>query len=240
MKKLLILQNVSRERPGFILCVLRELDIAFDVVDLEKGMKVLDLDQYCSMIVLGGPDSANDETEKMKNEIAVVEEWLKLDRPYLGICLGLQVLVKATGGIVKESTIKEVGFRDPHGEYFGVSLTPEGIRDPLLAHVSEKFHVFQLHGEMVEIGENMVLLGTGEHCQNQIVRVGEYSYGLQCHVELTEEMLKIWLEEDNDLKDANQKEILKDFEFLKEEHERVGKQIFTNFLTLTGVVNCQT
>jgi GMP synthase-like glutamine amidotransferase len=238
MNKILIIQNVTRERPGFILCVLRELGIAFDVVDLQKGMEIPELDQYCAMIVLGGPDSVNDENEKMQKEVATVQEWLTLDRPYLGICLGLQVLIKATGGNVVDSTLKEVGFRDPHDEFFGVVLTEEGKCDPFLRNVPDQFHVFQFHGEMVELGDNMVLLGRGKHCENQIVRVGKQSYGLQCHVELTEEMLKIWLSEDNDLKSANHSQILGDFETLKAEHERVGKQIFTNFLMLTGVVDC--
>ena len=238
MKKILIIQNVTRERPGFILCVLRELQIDFVVIDLQKGMEIPALEHYCAMIVLGGPDSANDKCEKMTKEVAVVQEWLKLDRPYLGICLGLQVLIKASGGHVMESSLKEVGFRDPDGDYFGVSLTEDAMKDPLLKGVPNEFHVFQLHGEMVELGEDMILLGRGKHCENQVVRVGKQSYGLQCHVELTEEMLKIWLNEDNDLKGANHVQILEDFEMLKEEHERVGKKIFTNFLTLTGVVNC--
>lgn len=236
MKKILIIQHVSRERPGFILCVLRDLGIDFDVIDLQKGMRIPSFDGYCALIVLGGLDSANDE--HMRDELERIREWLTLDRPYLGICLGLQVLVKAVGGVVTNSPIPEIGFRDPDGEFFAVSLTQDGAEDPLLKDVPANFHVFQLHNEMVEVADGMTLLGRGKHCENQIVRVGEHSYGLQCHVELTEEMLKIWLSEDNELKHANREEILSDFEQLQEEHERVGKQLFTNFLTLSGVVDC--
>ena len=60
------------------------------------------------MMVFGGPDSANDDTEKMKQELQRISEILDAEIPYLGICLGMQALVKAAGGTVRKNKIKDL------------------------------------------------------------------------------------------------------------------------------------
>ncbi len=233
-KEILIVKNITREGPGLLEEELRERGIRYDVVDLSRGQNFPSVEDYRAVIVLGGPDSANDESEKMKNELVRIREAIDAKIPYLGICLGLQTLVKATGGKVVKSPIKEVGFIDPDGGYFTIELTEEGRRDPIFEGLGDRLIVFQLHGETVELTDDMVLLAVGKFCKNQVVRVGVNAYGIQGHFELTPEMLEIWLNEDPDLLQHDKERIRANFELIRDEYMRVGRQLFKNFLKIAG------
>ena len=185
---------------------------------------------------MGGPESANDLTEKMIGEISVINEFLKSGIPVLGICLGLQVLVKAAGGKVVKSPVQEVGFRDETGEYYCVDLTAAGRKDPVFSGLESNLPLFQLHGEMIEPADNMELLATGKYCSFQVMKVGSNSYGFQGHHELTREMLETWLYEDDDLKKLDRYKVIQDFEDIREQYTRNGKTIFRNFLKITRLV----
>lgn len=234
MNKLLIVKNISREGPGLLERILQDEFISYDVVDLSAGQSIPSLDSYKAMVVLGGPDSANDDTQTMKAELARVREAVNTGMPYLGICLGLQVLVKAAGGNVIKGNVKEVGFRDPDDNQHTITLTEEGKNDPLFAGLPDRLDVFQLHGETVELTPDMALLATGEFCRNQVVKVSEYAYGIQSHFELTPEMLAGWAEQDPDLMPLGKKTLRADFEAIRESYTRTGMTLFRNFLTIAG------
>jgi len=231
---ILIIKNITREGPGILQALLEEGAIAYQAVDLEKGESFPDPSDYSAIVVLGGPDSANDETEKMRNELQKIREVIELGKPYLGICLGLQALVKATGGKVVKNPTKEVGFIDPEGGNFKIQLTETGQSDPLFRGLADNFKVFHLHGETVEIKGSMTLLGTGKFCKNQIVKISPNAYGIQCHFELTTEMFDVWVNEDPDLLVLNKEKLKNDFEAIKKEYDEVGKKLFLNFLKIAG------
>lgn len=233
-KKILIVKNITREGPGLLEEVLREHDIECNIVDLEQGQEFPPVENYGAVVVLGGSDSANDKTEKMRNELARIGEVVGAKIPYLGICLGLQTLVKAAGGKVVKSPVKEVGFIGPDKSNFTEELTEDGKQDPLFEGLDHAFDVFQLHGETVELTDSMVLLAVGKFCRNQIVRVGSNAYGIQCHFELTPEMFKIWINEDSDLLELGKEQLRAGFAAIQEEYIRVGRQLLTNFLRIAG------
>src|SRR5665213_2370845 len=164
MSELLIVKNISREGPGLLEEVLRDENIAFDVVDLDSGDTFPNPSDYRALVVLGGPDSANDKSEKMTAELSQIGVALDQHIPYLGICLGLQTLIKAAGGKVIKGAVKEAGFIDPGGSQFTVQVTETGKTDPLLVGLSTDLDVFQLHGETVELTESMNVLATGKFC----------------------------------------------------------------------------
>lgn len=230
--RLLIVKNGTTEGPGLFEEILRERRLAYEVVDLDRGEAFPALEGYAALVVLGGVDSANDPTPKMHTELSRIRACLATDTPFFGICLGMQALVRAAGGRVVKSPVREVGIRDPDGQLFDVALTPEGTQDPVLAHLGERFPVFQLHGETVELPDGVTLLGTGRFCRHQIVRVGRTAYGFQCHVELTPAMFASWIETDGDLAWMPCEGLLRDFAAVRDEYARVGRQIFGNFLRL--------
>jgi GMP synthase (glutamine-hydrolysing) len=235
-KEILIIKNITREGPGIIEQILKDNGIKYFIEDLGTGNSVKPLKNYGAVVVLGGPDSANDKNKKMEGELAFISEVLKAGIPYLGICLGLQTLVKAAGGQVVKSPLPEIGFRGPDGDLFNVELTEEGKKDPLFNGMGKSFNVFQLHGETVILTDNIKLLATGKFCRNQIVKTGANAYGIQCHFELTPEMFEDWINEDSDLKLLNKEKLWSDFKFLKDEYLKSGNQLFLNFLKIAGLI----
>jgi GMP synthase (glutamine-hydrolysing) len=232
-KKILIIKNISREGPGLLEKILQNKWIGYDIIDLENGGIFPSPVGYAALVVLGGPDSANDENEKMRNELLRIKEALTNSIPYLGICLWLQTLVKAAGGSIIKNPLKEVGFRDPTWEYFSIDLTPDGMKDSLFSWLTDtKLNVFHLHGETVVLGENMTLLWSWKYCKNQIVRVWENAYGIQCHFELTEDMFNLWMDIDDDLQTIDKEIVRKDFWETREAYTQVWNTLFSNFLRI--------
>jgi GMP synthase-like glutamine amidotransferase len=229
-KKLLIVQNITHEGPGILQEVLDEHSLASDTCDLSKSGIIPDPRNYDAVIVLGGPQSANDCSISMLHELQRIRETLNAGIPYLGICLGLQTMVKAAGGSVVRSPVKEVGFHGPDGNEYTVELTPAGSVDPIFEGLGRSFRVFQLHGETVQLAEGMELLASGKHCTNQIVRAGVNAYGLQCHFEMTPAMFEAWSGIDADLKAMDRESLIGHFNGIRDEYHATGKQLMENFL----------
>lgn len=234
--KVLIVQNISHEGPGLLLGLLHERSIGFECRDLSKDEALPDPCGFACVVVLGGPQSANDTTPSMEQELRLIRQVLEAGIPCLGICLGLQVLVKAAGGSVIPAPFKEVGFHEPDGTPYTVTLTPEGRSDPLFRGLPESLQVFQLHGETVVTAGGMVLLGTGQGCRNQVVRVGGQAWGVQCHFEMTREMFATWTRLDPDLMAMDCASLMAEFDRLHDEYARTGRTLLLNFLDYAGVV----
>jgi GMP synthase-like glutamine amidotransferase len=234
-KHILIIKNSTTEGPGLLEVLLRERKTGYSIIDLDSGDKLPPIDNQRAVVVLGGPDSANDENEKMRVELEFIRRILAVKIPYLGICLGLQTLVKAAGGTVIKSPVKEMGFRDPENNLFTVDLTAEGRKDPLFNGLGNALYVFHLHGETIELVEGMTLLASGKFCRNQVVRVGENAYGIQCHFELTGEMFEEWINTDRDLIRLDRRQLKKDYKFIEKDYIETGRLLLQNFLSIAGI-----
>jgi GMP synthase (glutamine-hydrolysing) len=235
-KPILILKNVPRENPGLIEILLKNHKLEYQIIDFESTTVIDNIENYSALIVLGGPDSANDLTPKMQNELTLIRSVLQLKIPYLGICLGLQTLVKSMGGIVDKCQTSEIGFRDPDNKFFKVRLTEDGRKDGLFKNLPDNLNVFQLHGETIHLTPQMTLLATGDFCRNQIIKIGETAYGIQSHFELTNDLLESWINEDLDLQKFHPGQLRSDFEKIKTEYQNTGQQLFCNFLTMIGLI----
>jgi len=236
-KPLHIIKNEPREGPGLFELELIRFGVPFQLVDLKKGGKFPKPDETSALIVLGGPDSANDRTPRMRAELEQVKIAVEAGTPYLGICLGLQVLVKALGGTVTQSPVKEVGFRSPAGRVYEIELTMEGLKDPLFRGFTRRHaRVFQLHGETVRLTKEMTLLGVSPEVPNQVVRVRPGAWGFQCHFELTDDLLAEWLREDEDLRKLSARQLCAEFKEIHEEYKMTGRRIIRNFLEFAGLL----
>ncbi len=234
---MLVVKNESREGPGLLEQELKAQQIDFVVVDLARGAGFPSPKGYQALCVLGGSSSAKDQSQKMQAQLQRVEEALALDIPYLGICLGMQVLVKAGRGEVQAAENREIGFFDPQGHPFSMQLTAAGKMDPVFQGLEESIPIFHLHGETVALEQNMALLATGAFCHHQAVKVGTNAYGIQGHIELTMEMLDVWLQEDPELRQLNGKAIRSHFASRQENYaQRRGRLFFRNFLTVAGLI----
>jgi GMP synthase (glutamine-hydrolysing) len=236
-KDILILKNISREGPGLIEDVLREHNLQYDIIETDQITHIKSIEKLGALIVLGGPDSANDTDLKMQNELDLIHKVISAKIPYLGICLGLQTLVKAMGGQVVKCETKETGFRNQYDKYYKIELTPQGRNDALFKNLPDSFTVFQLHGETVQLSSRMILLAYGDTCKNQIVRIGDNAYGIQCHFELKEDMLDLWIKQDQDLQQLDKYQIKSDFKALNDDYLKTGRQLIKNFLSIAGFYN---
>jgi GMP synthase (glutamine-hydrolysing) len=236
-KPVLIIKNATLEGPGIIGEVLHENGVSMDIRDLDAGDSFPSPQDYRAMIVMGGPNSANDATVKMQNEIQNIRSALSAKIPYFGVCLGLQTLVKAAGGSVRKNEIKEVGCSDNVGHPFTVELTEQGKEDPLMKDVDDPLPMFHLHGETVELTPRMTLLGVGKWCRNQVVRVTNNAYGIQGHLELTPEMLHELYANDIDLSKINQNHLLEEWEAFRKRYEDNCRLLIRNFLSIVGLRN---
>ena len=236
MTDLLIVKNITREGPGLLENVMAEAAVSSTIIDLSQHETFPDPTGYRAVIVLGGPDSANDPTPKMTQELAQINTVLDRGIPYLGICLGMQAVIKAAGGNVIPGQQKEIGFLGPDGKQSTVELTEAGKTDPLLEGLADSLTVFHLHGETVELTESMELLGTGKFCKNQIVKVTQNAYGIQSHFELTEQMLREWAVQDPDLQPIGEKTLVAAYEAIEQTYTHIGQTILRNFLHIAEII----
>jgi GMP synthase-like glutamine amidotransferase len=109
-----------------------------------------------------------------------------LGRPFLGVCLGHQLLAAALGGVVRLMEQQEIGL----GE---VTLTEAGRRDPLFAGFAAPVETFQWHGaEVSQLPDGAEVLAMNSSCPIQAFRYGRHAYGLQYHVEITASTVAEW------------------------------------------------
>ena len=147
-----------------------------------------DLAAYAGVIVFGGPMSANDETPFIRKEIDWIGRVLKAQRPYIGVCLGAQLLAKQLGARVAhhpEGRL-EIGFHQ---------IAPtESARNIL----SAPLHVYQWHREGFSLPKGASLLAKGTLFENQLFSYGRSAYGLQFHPEITLEIMCRLLREEEE------------------------------------------
>jgi GMP synthase-like glutamine amidotransferase len=227
-----IIKNTLREGPGLFESMLAAHGLSYGVFDLDAGDGLPEPGTFHGLVVLGGPDSANDRTPKILAELEFIQHVLSRGIPYVGICLGLQLMVKALGGQVLRSSHKEVGFRGPDGDFFRIYLTSHARGYPLLENFPDEFPVLQLHGEMVSFEKDFMLLGTGRWCRPQIVGYQTHAIGFQGHLEVDPPMFEHLIREDEDLRCLNREELRRDYRSLQNEYLHLGRLLVANFVRM--------
>lgn len=187
--RFLVFQHVEVEHPGALLPLWRDAGIRWDTVELDAGEAIPPLDPYDALVVMGGPMDVWEEDAHpwLVPEKQAIQQWVtELGRPFLGICLGHQLLAEATGGEVGPARQPEVGLAP-------VTFTPAGRRDPLLAGFGDGMETFQWHSaEVSRLPPSAEVLALNAACPVQALRVGRHAYGLQFHVELTARTVPDW------------------------------------------------
>ena len=143
-----------------------------------------------AVVSLGGPMNVYEEEKYpfLNDEDGFLKRVIEEGIPFLGICLGAQLLAKAACARVKKAPKEEIGF-------YRVEITPEGKEDALFSGIDGSIDVFQWHGDTFDIPEGGVLLASSELCTGQAFRVGRNAYGLQFHLEVDGGMIAEWIRE---------------------------------------------
>jgi GMP synthase-like glutamine amidotransferase len=164
----------------------------------------------------------------LREEDLFIKEAIQRGKFVLGICLGAQLIAKALGAKVFKASLKEIGWYD-------IYLTMIGSKDPLFSNLPKTFPVFQWHGDTFEIPKGGKLIATSTSVPHQAFRYGDNAYGLQFHLEVTEKMIKEWMETyEEENKDAqaspfSKAEILTETEIKIETYTGRGISFLTNF-----------
>jgi GMP synthase-like glutamine amidotransferase len=184
----LIIKHVDIEGPGLIEYCLNRKRIRHQVLCLDSDVRLPKPEGFTHIILLGGPMNVHEEDRYpfLKDEDLFLKEAIQRGKFILGICLGAQLIAKALGAKVFKAPVKEVG-------WFDVSLTRIGLQDPLFSNLPKTFPVFQWHEDTFEIPRSSKLIATSSSVPHQAFRYGDNAYGLQFHLEVTEQMIQEWM-----------------------------------------------
>jgi len=183
-------QHAPHEGPGLVAPALAAAGIGLDVVRLDRGDDLPALDDLGGVVSRGGAMGVHDEAEFAW--LAPERRWLaaavEAGLAVLGVCLGAQQLAAALGAEVVTGPAPEVGT----GE---VTLTPEGLDDPVLGPDGPRLAAVHWHGDTFAIPDGAVRLASSDRYSNQAFRYGDRAYGLQFHVEVDRELADLWAPE---------------------------------------------
>ena len=187
MKPVAVFRFSDTEGPGHFATFLDANRLPWKLVKLDEGEAVpATSEAFAGLAFMGGPMSANDELPWTQPVLALMRDAVSRGVPVIGHCLGGQMLARALGGKVSVNPVKEIGWNpvevddNPTArEWFGPDLP--------------KFTTFQWHGDTFSIPPGGKRILTGKHCPNQAYVVDDRHLGMQCHVEMTPEMIASWI-----------------------------------------------
>lgn len=188
--KFLVFQHLDCEHPGSLRRLLNRDGITWEVIELDRGDAIPeDLNAYDALWVMGGPMDVWDVEEHpwLIAEKAAIRTWVKdLKKPYLGLCLGHQLLADALGGTCGPQRPPEVGIYD-------IELTEAGQQDPLFEGLPTEQRCLQWHGVRVaQAPEGAVILARSPACPVQAMRINHNAWSMQYHIEVEEDTVENW------------------------------------------------
>ena len=189
--RVLVFQHLKCEHPGIFRDFMTRDGIAFDVVELDEGeLPPEDFAGWDALLVCGGPMDVweEDRLPWLAIEKQAIKRWLATGRPFLGLCLGHQLLAEAAGGAVGLMAIPDVGLRAPR-------LMPAASDDVLFRALPAEIACVEWHGAMVaRLPPDAVVLAASDIAPVEAMRVGANAWGLQFHIEVTATMVAEWAE----------------------------------------------
>jgi GMP synthase-like glutamine amidotransferase len=223
MSDVLVIKNAGLEGPGTIGELLEIGGFTIDTIFTKKE-KIPTLD-HKMVLILGAPESANDDLQYLKDEMNLIQEAAQKNIPTLGICLGSQLIAKAFGAKVYPGQKKEIGF------YSDVRID-QASKSRLFAGISNPFTVFHWHGDTFEIPKGATRLAFSES-YNQAFQLGSV-VGIQFHLEVNKEIVLSWLahaKEDLNLPYIDPNQIRNDIDSHIGNVQRNMKIFYRNFIS---------
>ena len=190
--EIIVLQHIKVEDPGYIKDLMLKDGINLTTIELDEGEKIPeDLSKFDAMFCMGGPmdtwmeDKYSwliDEKRKIKNYV------INLKKPYLGFCLGCQLLGEVVGGKVIKSAKPEIGMLD-------VGFSKQKENDLLFSSFPNKIKALQWHSyEVTKLEQNkdITLLASSSSTKYQIFKYQNHAYGIQFHIEVKDTTVNDW------------------------------------------------
>ena len=190
--EIIVLQHIKVEDPGYIKDLMLKDGFNLTTIELDEGEKIPeDLSKFDAMFCMGGPmdtwmeDKYSwliDEKQKIKNYV------INLKKPYLGFCLGCQLLGEIVGGKVIKSAKPEIGMLD-------VGFSKQKENDLLFSSFPNKIKALQWHSYEVtnlEQNKDITLLASSSSTKYQIFKYQNHAYGIQFHIEVKDTTVNDW------------------------------------------------
>ena len=190
--EIIVLQHIKIEDPGYIKDLMIKDGVNLTTIELDEGEKIPnDLNKFDAMFCMGGPMDTwmekdypwlIDEKKKIKEFV------VNLKKPYLGFCLGCQLLGEAVGGNVVKSNPSEIGIMD-------VNFSTEKNNDNLFSAFPNKIKSLQWHSyevDNLQSNKDVVILASSPITKYQIFKYQNHAYGIQFHIEIKDTTVNEW------------------------------------------------
>ncbi len=239
MKNVLVLQHIAIEDPGYLKDLMEADGWNLVQIQLDEGESIpSDLSGYDAMLCMGGPMDTWMETEYpwLIEEKRRIREWVVvMGKPFLGFCLGCQLLGEVIGGEVVKSEPAEIGVLD-------ITMTTAAKDDPLFADYPATIKAVQWHSWEVsglDSNADVTLLGSSDNTRYQIFKYRNNAYAMQFHVEVRSDTVMQWgcvPEYKAALESSLGDDALAGFDKAARKHmpemNRLAEQLYTNFKQL--------
>ncbi len=182
MSEVLVVQNTRVEGSGYLGELLN--NDGFIITSVNAKHEKLPEKRYSLVVVLGAPESANDDLAYLQAEQKLIKKTVDDNVPLIGICLGSQLIAKTFGGKVYRGPKKEIGF------YHDLIIDNNS---KLFSGFTNPFTVFHWHGDTFDLPEKATRLVHSTNYPNQAFQIGS-AVGLQFHLEVNAEMVNLWLD----------------------------------------------
>ena len=189
---IIVLQHIKIEDPGYIKDLMLADGVKLTTIELDEGEKIpSDLSKFEGMFCMGGPMDTFMEQEYpwlIEEKKAIKEFVVNLKKPYLGFCLGCQLLGEVVGGKVVKSSNPEIGM-------LNINFSQNKNNDPLFSKFPEKITSLQWHSYEVQSLENnndVTLLASSPETKYQIFKYQNHAYGIQFHIEVKDTTVNDW------------------------------------------------
>jgi len=190
--KVIILQHISIEDPGYIKDLMIKDGAELTTIELDEGQKIpSDLSKFDAMFCMGGPMDTwmeKDYPWLIDEKKRIKEFVVDLKKPYLGFCLGCQLLGEAVGGSVVKSNSPEIGM-------LNINFSENKKSDLLFNEFPSQIKSLQWHSyEVKELDKikDITLLASSPETKYQIFKYQNHAYGIQFHIEIKDTTVGEW------------------------------------------------
>jgi|TARA_B100001142_G_C14245969_1_gene621261 GMP synthase-like glutamine amidotransferase len=190
--EIIILQHIKIEDPGYIKDLMIADGVKLTTIELDEGEKIpKDLSKFDAMFCMGGPMDTwmeKDYPWLIEEKKRIKEFVVDLKKPYLGFCLGCQLLGEVVGGKVAKSNPAEIGILD-------VNFSKNKEKDKLFSSFPSKIKSLQWHSyeaQALEKNKDITILASSPVTKYQIFKYQNHAYGIQFHIEIKDTTVNEW------------------------------------------------